>query len=170
MDIDQLYAGMAKAEIFGRGNYMGDGLYVVETKNIFVKEGFKGRSFICEFTVIESNNAEHAPGTSGSWVLKFENKFTFGNITRLVMALLGYANTKENQQNEAIRLEVERVARAVSGSDKAKAELGADYTEGMLVGLRVKLECSKVKTAPNAKNPVGGEYTAHDWSPLPVAA
>ncbi len=155
---------MAKAEIFGAGNYMEEGLYVVETKNVFVKEGFKGKSFIFEFTVIESNNAAHAPGTSGSWVLKF----TFGNITRLVMALLGYENTKENQQNETIRKEVELIVRAACGSDTAKKELGDVYSDGMLIGIRVKLETTKRKTAPTTEKPQGGVHTNHDWSPLPA--
>ena len=170
--IDQLFAGMAKAEINGSGTYMDDGLYVVETKNIFVKKGTNpqkpGDSFIAEFTVIESNNPKHAVGSSGSYVLKFSNIFAMGNIVEFVMALLGYENTKENQKNEEIRKEVDLVTRATCGSDAAKKELGDLYEEGMLRGIRVRLECTKKPTAPKPGKPDGGVFTVHKWSPLPA--
>lgn len=166
-DIDKLFGGMAKAEIFGRGNFMGEGLYVVDIKNIFAKDGFKGQSFIAEFTIVESSSDKHAVGSSGSWVLKFKWPATFGHITRFMMALLGYEDTKANQDNPQIRELCERVARAVCGSEAARKELGENYVEGMLNGIRVKLECTMQKTAPKPGQPAGGDFTSYAWSPLP---
>jgi hypothetical protein len=168
MDIDKLFDGMAKAEIFGRGNYMSEGLYIVETKNLFVKDGFKGKSFVAEFTIVESNNEKHAVGTSGSWVLKFTWPATFGHITKFVTALLGYdPNQKANQDDPKIRKQVELVTRAACGSDAAKKELGPDgYEEGMLNGIRLRLECSMQKTAPKPGKPEGGDFTSYAWSPI----
>ena len=168
-DIDKLFGGMAKAEIFGRGNYMSEGLYVVQTKNIFVKDGYKGQSFIAEFEILESNNEKHAVGSSGSWVLKFKWPATFGHITRFVMALLGYADTKANQDDPEIRKQCELVARAVCGSEVARKELGAEYEEGMLTGIKLKLECVMQKTAPGPGKPLGGDFTAYTWSILDAA-
>ncbi len=174
MNIDALFGNMAKADINGSGTYMGEGLYVVEIKTIFVKEGRNpakpGDSFICEFTVLESSNANHAPGSSGSYVLKFSNPYTLGNIAELVIALLGYENSKENQKNSDIREQADVVVRATCGSDKGKAELaelraalGEDY--GTLTGKKLRLECVKKPTLPKNGKPAG-EFTVHKWSPL----
>jgi hypothetical protein len=165
IDIDKLFDGMATKEIGGSGNFMGEGLYVVETKQLFVKEGFKGKSFICEFEIVKSDNDAHPVGSTGSYVLKFENPYAFGNISELVIALLGYENTKENQTNKTIRDQVQDVTSAACGSDKAKAKLGANSEDGMLLGIRLKLECRKKATAPKAGRPEGGEFTVHKWSP-----
>ncbi len=169
LDIDKLFDGMARAEIFGKGNYLEDGIYTVEMRNIFAKEGHKGKSFICEFTILESSNAANPPGSSGSWVLNFSNKYAFGTIAELVLALLGYENTRENQTDPTIRKQVELVARAVCGSETAQKELGADYEDGMLLGIRVKLETTKRATQPTATKPAG-TFTAHKWSPIPDVA
>lgn len=163
-NIDQLFSGMAKADINSSGTYMGEGLYVVETKNLFVKTGRNpakpGDSFICEFTILASNNPNHAIGSTGSYVLKFSNPYSMGNIVELVMAILGYQNTKDNQSNATIRNEVDLVTRAACGSDTAKTALGADYAEGMLIGTRLRLECTKKPTVK------GGEFTVHKWAPV----
>lgn len=164
--IDKLFEGMAKAEIFGRGNFMEAGLYTVETTNIFVKDGFRGKSFIAEFKILTSNNPNHAPGTSGSWVLKFEWPATYGHITKFVMALLGYDLTAKNQADPKIRKQCELVARAVCGSETAQKELGKEYEDGMLIGLQLGLECTVQKTAPKIGKPQGGDFTSFAWSPI----
>ncbi len=166
VDIDQIFKGQAEADVFGRGNYMQPGVYVVETKNLFVKNGFKGNSFIAEFTIIESSNPAHAPGTTGSWVLKFAWPATLGHITKFVMACLGVEPTKENLDNPKIRKQVEVVTRASCGSDTARAELGAKYQPGMLNGIRLQLECSLQKTNPKPGKPEGGDFTSYSWSPV----
>ncbi len=169
MNIDTLFGNMAKAEINGSGTYMDTGIYVVETKNIFVKEGRNpakpGDAFICEFTVLETNNPKHEVGSTGSFVLKFSNPYAMGNIVELVMALLGYDNTRANQTDPDIRKEIDLVTRAACGSDSAKSELGENYEEGMLHGIKVLLECTKKPTLPKAGKPAG-EFTVHKWTPI----
>ncbi len=169
-DIDKLFGNIATTEINGSGTYMGDGLYLVETKNIFVKNGSNpakpGDSFIAEFTVLESDNPEHKPGSTGSYVLKFSNPYAMGNIVEFVMSLLGYENTKANQKDPAIRKEVDLVTRAACGSEAARKELGDSYVDGILHGITVRLECRKKPTKPSLGKPEGGVFTVHKWSPL----
>ncbi len=172
MNIDLLFGNIATTEINGSGTYMSEGIYVVETKNIFVKEGKNpakpGDSFICEFSIIESSNPAHSVGSTGSYVLKFSNPYTLGNIAELVMALLGYENTRENQKDPTIRKEVDLVVRAACGSDTARKALGDGYEEGMLHGIRLRLECTKKPTLPKNGKPAG-EFTVHRWAPLAAA-
>ena len=168
--IDKLFEGMAKADASGKGTFMEPGLYVVETKSVFVKNGFKGPSFIVEFSVVESNNDKHKPGTSGSWVLKFSWPATFGHITKFVFACLGIEPTKWNLEDPELRDEAELVARVVSGSEPAQKQLGDDYAEGMLTGIKLRLECVAQKTAPKPGRPEGGDFTAYHWAPLAVSS
>lgn len=168
MDVDTLFSRIDTAEIFSSGNYMHEGVYVVETKNILVKDGHKGQSFIVEFTILESSNEQHKVGTTGSWIVKFAWKQTFGNITKFVMALLGKnPNDKKLQEDPKLRGEIGQIVRAVCGSDAAKKELGAAYEEGMLYGIPLRLECSQTKTQPKPGKPEGGDFTVYTWSPLP---
>ena len=161
MDIDQLFNGLAKAQINGRGTFMSEGLYIVDIQNIFVKEGFKGKSFIAEFTIVESNNDDHKPGVTRSWVLNFSKQQTFPDISKFMMALLGDdPSVKANQENPEIRKAGELYARATCGSPTAKSELGAKYEEGMFKGARLRLECTEIKTKANTP------FTVHAWSPL----
>lgn len=168
--IDALFEKCATVDVNGSGNYMGVGLYRVKTKQIFVKNGTNpskpGDSFITEFTILKSNNPKHEVGSTGSYVLKFSNPYAMGNIVELVMALLGYDNTKENQQNPDIRREIDLVTRATCGSDTAKAELGPDFEDGMLLDIEVDLECTLKPTKPSVGKPDGGVFTVHRWSPV----
>ncbi len=173
MNIDTLFGNLVKADVNGSGKYMGEGRYLVETKNIFAKEGRNplkpGDNFICEFTIIESSNPGHEVGSTGSFVVNMANPFASGNIVELAIALLGYENTRENQKNADIREQADVVMRATCGSDSAKAALatlreglGPDY--GVLVGKRLRLECVKKPTK------AGGEFTVHKWSPVKAKA
>lgn len=174
-NIDALFAGMAKADASGRGGSMDVGLYTVETKNILVKKGQDpkkpGDIFIVEFTVVESDNEKHKPGTSGSWVLRFAWPATFGHITKFLYACLAntdpdaWAQTKANLDDPAKRELAERYARAICGSDTAKKELGAEYEDGMFLGVRLKLETKLQKTSPKPGQPLGGDFTAYFWGP-----
>lgn len=171
VDIESLFAGMAKAEVNGKGTYLDDGVYTVRTKNLFVKKGMNpakpGDSFICEFEILTSTNEKHPVGSSGSYVLKFTNPYTLGNIVELVTALLGFENTKENHANARVREEGSLLTRAFCGGEKAIAEVASlrealeDPTYGVLTGIELKLETKKGPT----KTP-GGEYTRHTWTPL----
>ncbi len=162
MDIDKLFDGMAKAPINGRGTFLTPGLYTVKLKNIFVKEGFKGKSFITEFEIVTSNNDEHKPGSTRSWVLNFGKAQTFPDITKFMMACLGEdPAVKANQDDAGLKALAELFARAVCGSDTAPKELGEDYRPGMFEGRELKLECTPYVTK------AGTDFTVHAWSPLP---
>lgn len=164
--IDKLFTGMATADIYGSGSYFEDGIHVVQLKDFFCKEGFKGKTLIAEFAVVSSSNPDIAEGSTRSYVLKLDSPYLLPNTTKLVMALLGYENTKDNLSNGAIRKECELVSRAVLGSDTARAELGAAFSADMLKGVKVKVECTKKQTKPSLKAPAGGVYTDHAWSPM----
>lgn len=172
MSIDQLFAGMATAEISGSGTYMEDGLYKIETKSIFVKKGVNpskpGDSFVAEMKILESNNPAHPVGSTASYVLKFTpgNKYVMGNVVEFVMALLGYSNTKTNQADPEIRKEVDLVARAACGSEQAQKELGDAFSKDMLHGIPLNLEVRKKATAPKPPTNLPGVFTVHKWSPI----
>lgn len=163
--IDKLFGGLATAEVFGSGNYFEAGIHVVTLKDIFCKEGFKGKSLIAEFEIVSSSDASVSVGSTRSYVLKMESPYAPANAAKLFMALLGYENTKENLTNGSIRKECEVTARAVMGSETAQKELGDIYRPDMLKGARLKVECSLRDTKPSLKSPNGGVWTDHAWSP-----
>ena len=160
MDIDTLFKGMKDAPMFGKGTYMGEGVYVVELTNLFVKQRWKGGNvFVAEFKVVESNNEKHKPGSSGSWVPKIENPNTFGDIKSLVFAALGIPPSVA-KDNEALHAQASMLARAVCGSEAAKAELKAAGVEDYsLVGRQVRLECVQTKTKEQK------DFTRYTWAP-----
>lgn len=172
IDVEKLFSGMADADIHGKGSWMSEGLFTIEIKNIQVKEGtnpknlntFRKGLLIVEFGVVESTKPEkHPVGASRSTVLNSGSTYFFADASKLMMALLGYdPSKKENQTDPDVRGAAETFARAVCGSEKAKAELGELYTEGMFVGKRLKLEC--VDTAPTTEKPKG--FTNLYWAPI----
>lgn len=176
MDIDKLFSGMAKAEIFGSGKNLTEGLYEIEVKELMVKESRNplkpGVNFICEFLIVGSNNDDHPVGCTRSWVLNMSNPFAFGNISELVLALLGYENSPTNHKNVELREEIRVITSAVLGGSESIAEVEAIRKElgdpgyGVLVGKKAKLECVNKPTKPSPKNPNGGTYTSHKWSPM----
>lgn len=172
MDIDTLFKGMAGAPIFGSGNYMGEGAYLVETTRMFVKpRAVKGGTvFICEFRILESTNPKHVVGTTGSWVPKVELPNTFGDIKSLMLSILGVdpksvgstdpAENPNYAEALAQHAQAALLARAACGSETAKAELAkAGVTDEIWLGQRVRLECSQITTRD------GHPFTKHVWSP-----
>jgi len=172
--IDDLFAGMAKADANGRGGNTQPGLYEVEIGEAFVKKGQNpkkpGDSFIVKFTFVESNNDAHPPESSSSWVLKFTWPATFGHITKFVYALLDaidpegdWEATEANLKNKEKRELAEKFARAMCQSDTAKKELGDLWEDDMFKGVKLRLETKMAKTGS------GGDFTEHYWS-APKAA
>lgn len=161
-DIDALFGGMQNAPIFGRGNYMKEGNYLVQITNIFVKPRFKGGNvFVAEFKVLESDNPEQKVGGSGSWVPKIETPNTFGDIKSLMFAATGTDPKHVKNEDSKAHGEATRMAKAACGSESAKAELAKEGIEdGFLIGLKVKLECNVVKTK------AGTDFTRYTWSPV----
>ncbi len=177
--IDDLFKGMADADANGRGGNTKPGLYEVEIGDILTKKGQNpkkpGDSFIAKFAFATSNNEDHKPGTTSSWVLKFTWPATFGHLTKFVYALLSvidsdgdlikmiessgdWESTEANLKDKKKRQTAELYARAICGSDTAKKELGELWTEGMFKGARLGLETKMGKTS------TGGDFTEHYWS------
>lgn len=165
IDIDAVLGGMADAPIYGSGNYMSAGRYLVALRKMKVIKSFEGALlFIAEFEIISSTNAAHAPGTTGSWAAKLEGKgakSTLAEIKCLVCACLGIdassvpAGSPDHQLAAAL-------ATAACGSEKAKAALAAmpdAPTVDELLGSRVVLECTPKQTDS------GGTFTKYNWSP-----
>jgi hypothetical protein len=165
-DIDQLFAGMANAPMFGRGNYMAEGVYLVEITNVFVKPRFKGGNvFIAEFKILESNNEKHKVGTTGSWCPKIELPNTFGDIKSLMFAASGTDPKAVKQEDTAAHGQASLLARAACGSEAAKKELAAlGVDDPSIVGCQVRLECTQTKTRENR------DFTRYTWSPAEAAA
>jgi hypothetical protein len=171
MSIEDLFAGMATATMSGGGNYMTPGQYVVEVVNIRLKSGYKGRSFIFEFRIVESNNPNHPVGSSGSYVILLDNPdpkkrgYAFGDMKAVFFALDG----KDPKKVKDPAVDPQAHEEAV---ELSKLALQEDYCKekglepGFLSGTRVKLECRTKKTNPSPQKPQGGEFTVHDWSPV----
>lgn len=179
MSIDDLFKGMADADANGRGGNTKPGLYEVEVGDILTKKGQNpkkpGDSFIAKFKFVESNNADHAAGSTSSWVLKFTWPATFGHITKFVYALLGsidptgdlikeigctgdWEATEANLKDKKKRQIAELYARALAGSETAPKELGELWQPGMFSGARLALETKMGKTSS------GGDFTEHYWT------
>lgn len=180
MNIKDLFKNLATAKIAGRGTYMSDGLYEVETKAFQAKKGedpLKPNAvwFICEFTIVESSNPEkHPKGSSGSYILNFSNIYTQGNIKELGLALLGYENTKANQEDADIGEKVEIAMSAACGDPEAAANLEVLRQEfgptfGNPIGVRLKLETKQRPTKASGNKPAG-VFTGHKWAPVRTAA
>lgn len=164
-DIDALFSGMQNAPMFGRGNYMGEGLYKVEIQKVFVKKRFKGGNvFICEFKILESNNEKHKVGTTGSWCPKLELPNTFGDIKSLMFSATGTNPKDVKAEDESAHRQATLLARAACGSEAAQKELEAELkavgidSDGSVVGAVVALECVQTKTKENK------DFTRYTWS------
>jgi hypothetical protein len=158
LGIEDLFAGMAGADMNGKGQYMGEGLFVVTIKTFKYKEGFKGKSIIVEFSIVESNNPAHGPGTTGSWVLKMDKPQWKGDVKALVLAATG----KDPKSVGAPAADSETHAAAEQIAMSAISEeyaVKAGIPHDVLIGLPVRLETVKVKTQR------GTDFTVHNWSP-----
>lgn len=154
---------MKDAPIFGKGNYMGEGVYRVELTAVFVKPRWKGGNvFVAEFKILESSNPKHAAGSTGSWVPKIETPNTFGDIKSLMFAALGINPKSVAPDDEKAHNQASLLAKAACGSDSAKKELstlGFAEEDASVVGCIVGLECVQVKTKANT------DFTRYTWSP-----
>ena len=160
MDVDRMFAGMAQAEAKGAGQYFGVGRFLLRTKNIFAKEGFKP-AFIAEFEILESTCATDPVGSSRSFFvnMKPDNPYAFSDIKKFLAALSG-DNPKTLPSPAAApekHREIEQLAKAACDPAYA-ARIG--MAPDALIGLPVRLETWQKPTKK-----VGGLFTIHDWSP-----
>ena len=155
--------------MYGRGNYMAEGVFEVELAKLFLKASFKGPILlICEFTIVSSSSPRHVPGSTGSWAPKIQGKAatsTFADAKSLALAAMGQGDAASDPEAHSLAT---LLVRATCGSDAAKAELkalGVEDGASLLIGKRVHLETQQVKTAPSQMYPQGGDFTRYTWSP-----
>lgn len=163
-EIDAMFAGMAAAQMNGKGNYMGEGRFLVRSKLLKQKTGFRGRSVIFEFEVTESTNPAHPVGSTGSWVVKLDKPQAFGDLKALIFALamdLDPKTVKSPELDAKVHAEAAEIMKAALDADHAR-KMGV--AEDFLIGLPLRLETTKVKTSK------GGDFTVHNWSPAEEAA
>lgn len=163
MDVDKMFAGMATAQMFGKGIFMGEGRFGVRTKLIKLNEGHKGKSFIVEFEVLSSTNEKHAIGSSGSWVVKMDKPNAFSDIKGFVAALIGMdpKSIRKPEEDPATHETLAKYAKAACDADFAK-KIGEE--PDFLIGVDLNLETVLKKTL------AGKDFTVHNWSPAEEAA
>ena len=172
MDIDALFKGMKEATVYGRGNFMSEGEYEVLIKKVKVQASEKKRGevfFVTEFTLDKIFNTvkpeKHVVGSTGTWLPKFSQQSTFGNVKELMFAILG-RNPADVPEAETETHELATaMATAACGSENGKATLKAKHQiediNMLIEGARVRLTCVQVKTRE------GGDFTRYQWGPAP---
>lgn len=168
MDLDTLFAGMQQSALNDRGEFFAEGLYTVEAKSFEFRDGFKGKSFIAKFAVVESNNPDTPVGVTRSWIVKLDKAATkaqaMGDIKSLMFALSGVdpRQVKSPELDPGAHEQATKLFKASIDETYAKT-IGVDPR--LLVGRRVRLEATTVKTKATADRPNGGEFTRHSWTP-----
>lgn len=165
-DIDDMFKGMADAPPPGSGTYInGDGDFLVEVVKAFGKEGFKGKSYIVEFKILESSNPDAAPvGATRSWTLKWDKKQNHADLKAFALAvtdLESAAETKREAEITATYMVFASAGQLVAGDASLKAKQLLEAAGGFegFEGLKVRLNTEKRPTQ------AGGEFTRHRWTP-----
>ena len=170
MDLDTIFGSMEKASVSDKGTFFNGGLYLNELISIEYRDGYKGKSCIAKFKVLESNNEEDEVGSTRTWIVKLDNPKTkdqaMGDIKGLIFALLGInpRQVGSPDKNPNAHKQASDIFRASIDEDfAAKLEKPAPK----LVGRKCALEATVVSTAPSKDRPEGGKFTRHAWTPAP---
>jgi hypothetical protein len=149
---------------------------LLRVKSVKVNAGFKGKSFIAEFDVLQSEQQAGADGkildpagSIRSWVVPLENQqgkgSPFADIKGLAFAIMGYdpKTVGQPEENPKLHQEITQVVKVAVDADFAKS-LGtsSDIFIGRLVGLQTHMKPTK----PSPKNPAGGFFTVHNFFPV----
>ena len=165
MDIREQFKGMKTAKVSGKGVYLpGNFKGRVKFKPVkYNKDGFKGRSVIWEFELLESTLAEHPVGCTRSQVVNLD-KSTFAHQDNLnvTMALMGInpATAPSAEADPDLREEVwDTFCEMIDAADKNK--------ESLTDGLEAILETQTYFTKPSTAFPKGEERARYVWTPTP---
>jgi hypothetical protein len=172
-NVDFLFRDMANAKMGRPKTFMDYGRYQVELKDLIIKPSDKDGQpvFICRFTIIESDNDKHKPGSEGSWTLSGKSlQYGQGEIKALILSILRI-DPRSLSDNAPEHHAASLLFRWVLGSPSAKQEVEAlpeasRPAENFYQGVRVVLE-TKPKTSAKEPDKV---FTRHFWSPVPSAA
>lgn len=164
---------METATSSSTGEYFHPGTMTLKVRSIKYKEGFKGKSVIGEFEVLETNNSVQLEddtrtgdpvGCNRSYIVKLDKPQAQGDIKNLFLAILGYDPNTFGDPAKYPKQHAE-------ASDYAKSAIDSEYAaklakknkcsieEVSVVGLKVCLEAFVKKTQK------GGDFTIHNWYP-----
>lgn len=166
-----MFDGMDVAQGSNSGIFFTDGVYSVELKEIeYRPNGYKGKSVIFRFKVLTSNNSEHAPQSTRTWILKLgkkpdEDKRTMADIKSLIFALTGTSAREVGTPEQNPEAHKQATAAFLAAIDRKYAEK-YNLDPEMLLGAQCNLECLGIKTKPKPGQTEGTVYTRHNWSPL----
>lgn len=174
-----LFKGSRNVRPTGSGSYMQPGNYKVQIKRVETRRSTdplkKGADvMICEFKILTSDNANHKPGSTGSWVSVFDE---FDKTRANVNALFGAALDDFFESidvtpgsPEALEL-IEFFECAVLeahldegvAAAKSLVESGVEDPRALVIDKVVDLECFTIKTKK------GQDFTRYCWSPAEAA-
>lgn len=170
MGIEEMFAGMDTAQGSSSGVFFTQGVYKVEIAEIeYRPNGYKGKSVFFRFKVLESNNAEHSPGSTRVWICKLgkkpdEDKRVMADIKGLIFALLGTSSKDVGAPEQNPKAHQQATALFLAACDKSYADKNG-LAQDALVGKGCGLECQAIKTNPKPGATEGGTFTRHIWSP-----
>jgi hypothetical protein len=166
IDIDAMFAGMAGAQMNGKGRKLGDGKYRVTAKSLKLKKGgYYGDSFIFEFDIAQSANADHPVGSGRSYTVNLKSDYAMGDMKALIFALImgkDPGSLADIKRFAAEHAEAVEWFKAAIDPDVAKKR---QLEENFVAGLQVDVEVEWRKSEKTGK-----DWALHRWSPAPEPA
>ena len=170
--IEAYFAGMANASMTSSGVYFSPGKFRLRSKGFKVHAGHNGPAFVAEFTVLATNNEADPVGSTRSYVVKLgpQNKYCLGEIKAVMFAVAMGLDPKKVGTPESNPKEHGECA------EYTKVACDAEYAKKMglapdaFEGIDCVLETHQKPTRPSPKNPQGGVFTVHTWSPCEAGA
>lgn len=170
MEIEDEFSAGQNADINYRSEQLPPGKYVVQITRILRKVGYQGKSYIVEYQVAESSNAEVPVESKASWVNKLDKvgdkaDMTWANLKAFMFALALNVDprkaptAKKDPELHGKALQLLRMA--VYPDLCEKAGIAPDF----LVGRKVRVETRKTMTKGTPGNPPH-EFTVHEWAPF----
>lgn len=164
VEVDDVFKSMVEAPEPGRGTYINeDGSFLVEIVKAFGKAGFKGKSFIVEFKVLESNNESVPVGCTRSWTVKWDKVINHADMKAFSLAATNLRKLVENKREadaQATYLVYAAAGPLVAGEASTKAKKLLKAEDGFFDGLKVRLDTEKTTTT------AGTPFTRYKWSPV----
>jgi hypothetical protein len=161
--IEELRASMKGAQVFGRGTYIGVGLYLLKIARVKFQrtmiQGTAKESMIVEFEVLSSTCPDHAVGSTVSYVEATKNAGWLDRFKAFLTAAAGvdpYGKVSPDVEEEVAQLY------CMIRDDDYRTKQG--FPDNFLAGTVVACE----GTAGKAKS--GSPVTNKRWAPAPAAA
>ena len=152
MTMQNPFAGVGSAKVFGSGQYLEPGEYEFEIeKMIFQKVNAGGNALIVEGKLTESNNEKHPVGASRTWY-QAQNESFESECKSFCMAAVGYDHGDASQA-DAIRTKL--------SPEVIETILLKGVTEARLKGRKVKIKVY----AKEKKKKKGEFFNKHVFKP-----